>query len=60
LKFNDCTHISEPGCAVLRALEAGEIDRSSYENFLKLEKRQKEKNFGKIRKDYKKEMKKKK
>lgn len=36
-KFKDCTHQSEKGCAVLEALENGEIDHSSYENYLKME-----------------------
>ncbi|HPA87139.1 MAG TPA: ribosome small subunit-dependent GTPase A [Bacteroidales bacterium] len=63
-RFPDCKHITEKGCAVLLALEAGTINRSSYENYLKLrkeeehfqetvhEKRRKEKIFGKILKDY--------
>lgn len=69
-KFRDCTHTSETGCAVIEAVERGEIDRKSYENFLKmerekehfdmsvLEKRKKDKEFGKIMKNYKKDMKK--
>ncbi|MBN8705389.1 MAG: ribosome small subunit-dependent GTPase A [Bacteroidetes bacterium] len=36
-KFKDCRHISEVGCAVLEAIEKGEIDESSYKNYLKLE-----------------------
>src|SRR5690606_17891452 len=36
-KFKDCTHTTEAGCAVLAAVEAGEIDRASYENYLKME-----------------------
>lgn len=36
-KFNDCTHTNEKGCAILLAIDNGEIDRASYENFLKLE-----------------------
>jgi ribosome biogenesis GTPase len=35
-RFNDCTHVSEPGCAVLAAIGAGGLDRAHYENFLKL------------------------
>lgn len=65
-KFKDCTHTSETGCAVLEALANGEIDKSSYENYLKMvrekehfestvaEKRQKDKDFGKMLKNYKK------
>ncbi len=36
-RFADCTHIHEPGCAVLAAVEAGEIDaarHASYASFL--------------------------
>ena len=36
-KFNDCTHINEVGCAVIEAVENGEIDKKSYENYLKME-----------------------
>lgn len=39
-KFNDCTHIEEPGCAVLEALESGKIDQASYENYHKLKREQ--------------------
>lgn len=35
-RFADCTHLSEPGCAVLAAVASGEIDRERYESFLKL------------------------
>jgi ribosome biogenesis GTPase / thiamine phosphate phosphatase len=33
-KFYNCTHIHEPGCAVLTALEKGEINFSRYRNYL--------------------------
>ena len=33
-KFKDCTHTTEIDCAVLKAVESGEIDRLSYENYL--------------------------
>ncbi|NTW32102.1 MAG: ribosome small subunit-dependent GTPase A, partial [Bacteroidetes bacterium] len=36
-KFKDCTHTSEIGCSVLEAVEKGEIDKASYENYLKME-----------------------
>jgi len=67
-KFKDCTHIIETGCAVMEAIEKGELDRASYENYLKLErekahfestvfeKRKKEKEFGKMVKNYKKDI----
>ena len=59
-KFKDCTHINEKGCAVLAALDRGELAEDIYEHFLKLgreeahyratvhEKREKEKRFGKM------------
>jgi ribosome biogenesis GTPase / thiamine phosphate phosphatase len=67
-KFRDCTHTNEIGCLVLEAVEKGEIDKSSYENYLRLERekayfeltveerRKKDKEFGKIIKNYKKDM----
>jgi len=69
-KFQDCSHIHETGCAVLEAVENGEIDKASYENYLKMEKekahyestieerRKKDKQFGKMLKNYKKDIKK--
>lgn len=66
-KFRDCTHIHEAGCAVLEAVENGTIDRTSYENYLKMErerihfeasaaeKRRKDREFGKMVKRFKKE-----
>ncbi len=36
-KFKNCTHSNEAGCAVLEAVESGEIDADSYTNFLKME-----------------------
>ncbi len=57
-RFANCTHIHEPGCAVLQAIEAHEISEDRYQNYLKLmkesehynmsyvEKRKKDKNFG--------------
>lgn len=35
-RFSNCTHKSEPGCAVLRALEEGSIDRRRLDNYFKL------------------------
>ena len=37
-KYNDCTHLSEKGCAVLAALDKDELNSDSYENFLKMDK----------------------
>ena len=39
-KFNDCSHQNEEGCAVLAALDSGELNGETYENFMKLEKEQ--------------------
>ena len=67
-KFKDCTHTSEVGCSVLEAIENGEIDKNSYENYQKMErekahfeatveeKRNRDKQFGKMMKNYKKDM----
>jgi ribosome biogenesis GTPase / thiamine phosphate phosphatase len=67
-KFKDCTHTGEIGCSVLDAVEKGELDRASYENYLKMEKekayfdstvaerRKKDKVFGKMVKNYKKDV----
>jgi len=67
-KFKDCTHTNEIGCLVIEAVEKGKIDKASYENYMKmerekayfeatiLEKRKKDKVFGKMMKNYKKDM----
>ena len=59
-RFNDCSHINEAGCAILSALEAGNLDQDSYNNWQKLarekayfeanieERRRKDKQFGKM------------
>jgi ribosome biogenesis GTPase / thiamine phosphate phosphatase len=65
-RYKDCTHTGEAGCSVTEAVEKGEIDAGSYENYLKMarekehfessvaEKRQKDKSFGKMVKNFKK------
>jgi len=70
-RFKDCTHTHETGCAVREAVEQGIIDQDRYQNFLKiqkeaayyemsyLEKRKRDKVFGKMVKNYKKSMRKK-
>lgn len=64
-KFKDCTHTIEMDCAVLAAVENGKVDQLFYENYLKMkrekehfestvaEKRKKDKNFGKMVKQFK-------
>lgn len=37
-RFSDCSHTEEPGCAVISALEEGQISRERYESYLKLRK----------------------
>jgi ribosome biogenesis GTPase / thiamine phosphate phosphatase len=65
-KYKDCTHIAEAGCAVKEAVAKGELNSGSYENYLKIfrekqffestveERRKKDKEFGKMFKNYKK------
>jgi ribosome biogenesis GTPase len=65
-RFKDCTHSHEKGCAVLAAIKNGEIDEDAYSNFLKMEKekthfetdaierKKKDKDFGKMIKNVKK------
>lgn len=33
-KFNNCSHIDEPGCAVLEAVSSGKLQLSRYESYL--------------------------
>lgn len=35
-QFHDCSHRAEPGCAVRRAVETGEIEASRYQSYLQL------------------------
>jgi ribosome biogenesis GTPase len=68
-RFRDCTHSNESGCSVIEAVENGLIEKASYENYLKMEKekahfestveerRKKDKAFGNVLKNYKKNMK---
>ena len=35
-QFHDCSHRAEPGCAVRKAVEAGEVERTRYESYLRL------------------------
>jgi len=36
-RFNDCTHATEPGCAVNAALASGELDADRYGSWVKLQ-----------------------
>jgi ribosome biogenesis GTPase len=59
-QFTDCTHVSEKGCAVLKAVADGRIPEKRHQNFIKMnkesvfnelsyyEKRKKDKKFGKF------------
>ncbi len=35
-RFGDCRHMREPGCAVIAAVEAGELDSRRYESYRRL------------------------
>ena len=35
-QFHDCSHRAEPGCAVTRAVESGELEKSRYDSYLRL------------------------
>lgn len=64
-RFRDCQHINEKGCAVIEAVENGEIDCGVYESYLKLrreakhyttsvhEKRRQERVFSKMVRSFK-------
>ena len=59
-KFANCSHSNEKGCAILAAIDADELSEERYQNYLKIkkesdfnqmsysEKRQKDKDFGKM------------
>jgi ribosome biogenesis GTPase len=59
-RFSDCSHVEEKGCAVLEAVEKGLLSADRYQNYIKmnkesnynemsyLEKRKKDKQFGKF------------
>lgn len=69
-KYRDCTHVNEVGCAVIAAVDNGEFDPDSYANYLKMERekehfesdvierKKKDKDFGKMVKNFKKQRKK--
>ena len=69
-RFNNCTHSDEPGCAVTEAVKNGELPAKRYQNYIKirkesrfhemsyLERRNKDKKFGKMVKSVMKDKKK--
>ena len=69
-RYRNCSHTIETGCAVIRAVENGDLDSKRYSSYLKLrresdhygmtylEKRRKDKNFGKMVKQIMKDKKK--
>lgn len=68
-RYKNCTHSTETGCAVIAAIENGEVDELSYQNYMRMErekehfestvaeKRKKDKDFGKMVRDVKKQRK---
>jgi ribosome biogenesis GTPase len=69
-RFDDCTHTTEVGCAILRAIEIGELAEERYLSYMKLmkesqfhqmsyiERRKKDKRFGRMINNAMKEIKK--
>jgi ribosome biogenesis GTPase len=65
-QFSNCTHAQEPGCAVLNAIESGDLSEDRCQSYLKLkketeyhdlsyvEKRKKDRDFGRFIKSVKK------
>jgi ribosome biogenesis GTPase len=59
-RFKDCTHTSETGCAILKAVETGELEEERYRSYQKLmkesrfyelsyvERRKRDKQFGRM------------
>jgi len=68
-RYTNCSHQYEPGCAIRAAIEKGELDEDRYSNYIKLkkeseyyemsylDKRKKDKAFGRFIKSAKKHMK---
>jgi len=66
-RYHDCSHLQEDGCAILEAVNQGRISRDRYQNFIKmtkeaqflemsyLEKRKRDRTFGKMVKSVKKQ-----
>ncbi len=61
-KFSDCSHTNEKGCAILAAINDGDLSEQRFQNYIKVknesafndmsyfDKRKKDKDFGKMRK----------
>jgi ribosome biogenesis GTPase len=59
-RFNDCSHTTEVGCAILQSMKDGELEEERYRSYLKLikesefhqmsyaERRKKDKQFGRM------------
>jgi ribosome biogenesis GTPase len=70
-RFNDCTHTKETGCAILQSIESGDLSKERYQSYLKLmkesefhqmsyvERRKKDKQFGRMVKNAMKQIRKK-
>lgn len=70
-RFTNCTHTTEAGCAILKAVQGGELDEQRYQNYIKLmkesafhqlsylEKRNRDRQFGRMIKTAKKQVRKK-
>jgi ribosome biogenesis GTPase len=69
-RYSDCTHTTEEGCALLAAVQDGRLSQERYDSYLKLigesnfhemsyiEKRKKDKDFGRYIKTVKKNLRK--
>jgi ribosome biogenesis GTPase / thiamine phosphate phosphatase len=68
-RYRNCSHTGEPGCAVLEAVNSGALSQEHFDNYIKLgqesdfhqmshvEKRKKDRDFGKYIKSVKKDLK---
>jgi ribosome biogenesis GTPase / thiamine phosphate phosphatase len=67
-RYRNCSHANEPGCAIREAVDSGEISRERYDNYVSIraesefyqmsyvEKRKKDRDFGKFIKSVKKNL----
>jgi len=67
-RYRNCSHTGEPGCAILEAIHSGDLSQEHYDNYIKLgaesefyqmsyvEKRKKDRDFGKFIKSVKKNL----